>query len=319
MATHRIEPDVFYYTFGPHEPVLRARSGDTIVAETRDAFGYDAGQNPLPEAMKQRAPGTTLKESNPVVGPVYVEGAEEGDLLAVHIHRIRLTRSLALSKQNTHFGSLTGEGVGHRLLYNDPIPTIWYEWQLDLERQVGALELPESRLKRVEVPLRPFIGSIGVAPRFGRVEMTLTPGEYGGNMDCVETREGTTLYLPVWVEGAYLSFGDVHALQGDGELNGTALEVTAEVTLDVDVLKGRQADWPRLEDATHIMVAGSTRPLMNCVRLAQMELLRWLVEEYGFWREEAWQLNAQVGSMRIGNVVDPCYTVVAKFPKAYLP
>ena len=319
MATHRIDPEVFYYTFGPHEPAVRARSGDTIIAETRDAFGLDARGNPLPESMKQASEGTTLRESNPVVGPVYVEGAEEGDLLAVHIHRIRLTRKSARSKQSAHFGSLTGEGPGRHLLYNPPIPTLWYEWQLDLDRNVGILELPDSRLKRVEVPLSPFIGSIGVAPRFGRVEMTLTPGEYGGNLDCVDTYEGTTLYLPVWARGAYLSFGDIHAVQGDGEINGTALEVTAEVTLDIEVLKGRKAEWPRLENETHIMVAGSTRPLMDCVRVAQMELLSWLVDEYGFQREEAWQLNAQVGTMRIGNIVDPCYTVVAKFPKAYLP
>jgi amidase len=91
------------------------------------------------------------------------------------------------------------------------------------------------------------------------------------------------------------------------------------VTLELEVRHGIEAEWPRLEDATHIMVAGSTRPLDDCVRLAQFELLRWLVDEYGFQREEAWQLNAQVGTMRIANVVDPLYTVVAKFPRAYLP
>jgi amidase len=319
MTLHRLEPQRFYYTFAPHEPALRVRSGDTVVAETRDAFGYDAQRNPMPDHMKQQAPGTSLKEANPLVGPIYVQDAAPGDLLAVHIRQIRLNRDFAISKQGDHFGSLTGEYDGHHLLYNQPIATIWTEWQLDLERGVGILDLPHSRLSRVEVPLHPFIGSIGVAPAFGRVEMTLTPGEFGGNMDCVDTAEGTTLYLPVWVEGAYLFFGDVHALQGDGELNGTALEVTAEVTLEVAVVQGRTAHWPRLEDATHIMVAGSTRPLMDCVRLAQMELLRWLVDEYGFQREEAWQLNAQVGTMRIGNVVDPRYTVVAKFPKSCLP
>ncbi len=319
MTIHHFEPQISCYTYGISEPALRIHSDDTVIAETRDAFGYDARRNPLPEQRKQRIPGTTLKESNPVVGPVYVEEAEEGDLLAVHIRRIRLNRDFAISKQGPNFGSLTNEGPGRILLYNEPIPLIWYEWRLDLERNVGIFELPNSRLRRVEVPLSPFIGSIGVAPRFGRVETTLTPGEYGGNMDCAETREGTTLYLPVWVKGAYLSFGDIHALQGDGEVNGTALEATAEVTLEIEVLKGRTAEWPRLEDATYIMVAGSTRPLMECVALAQMELLRWLVDEYGFQREEAWQLMAQVSTMRIGNVVDPCYTVVAKFPKAYLP
>ena len=318
MTTHVLDPQIYYYTFGPHAPLLHIHSGDRVVAETRDAFGFDAQRTPLPDEQKQRIAGATLKESNPVVGPLYVEEAEEGDLLAVHIRRIQINRDFAISKQGPCFGSLTGEGPGHQLLYNEPIPLIWYEWQLDLERQVGILELPDSRINHVEVSLQPFIGSIGVAPRFGRVEPTLTPGEYGGNMDCVETAEGTTIYLPVWARGAYLSFGDVHALQGDGELNGTALEVTAEVTLDIEVLKGRHAEWPRMENQTHVMVAGSTRPLMDCVRLAQIELLNWLVEAYGFQREDAWQLNSQVGTMRIGNVVDPCYTVVAKFPKALL-
>jgi acetamidase/formamidase len=97
------------------------------------------------------------------------------------------------------------------------------------------------------------------------------------------------------------------------------LEVTAEVTLTISVVKNKRADWPRLENDSHIMVVGSTRPLIDCVRLSQIGLLGWLTEEYGFQREEAWQLMAQVGTMRIGNVVDPCYSVVSKFPKRYLP
>ena len=327
MATHRLEPEIFHYTFATHEPQLRIRSGDTVVAETRDAMGYDAGRNPLPEGMKQRGAGTLLKESNPVLGPIFVEDAQAGDLLAVHIRKIRLNRDFAISKQGTLFGNLTGEGPGKRLLYNAPIGEIWYEWRLDLERNIGVLELPESKLPPVEVPLAPFIGSIGVAPRFGRVETTLSPGEFGGNMDYMETREGATLYLPVWVDGAYLAYGDIHALQGDGEVNGTALEVTAEVTLEIEVLKGRdapwpevlRAEWPRIETEDHIMSIGCTRPLMDCVRVAQLELLHWLVEEYGFQREECWQLMAQVSSMRIGNVVDPLYSVAARFPKEYLP
>lgn len=319
MTTHHLQPKLYYYTFGPAEPLAHIKSGDTVVAETRDAMGYDAQRNPLPESMKQQIPGVNLRQSNPAIGPLYIDDAVEGDMLAVHIQRIKLNRDFALSKQGPNFGSLTGEGPGHALLYNAPIESIWYEWKLDLQRNVAILEMPNSRLKRVEAPLQPFIGSIGVAPRYGRVETTLTPGEYGGNMDCIETCEGTTLYLPVWRPGAYLSFGDIHALQGDGELNGTALEVTADVTLRIDLIKGKSCEWPRLENATHIMVAGSTRPLMDCVRLAQVELLRWLMEDYGFQREEAWQLNAQVGTMRIGNVVDPLYTVVAKFPKSCLP
>ncbi len=319
MKAHHFEPKIYYYTYGPHPPALKINSGDTVVAETRDAFGYDRQRNPLPESMKQLPCGTTLKESNPVLGPIYVEEAEEGDLLSIEIKEICINREFAISKQGPRFGSLSGEGPGKTLLYNEPIIEIWYEWTLDLKRNLARLELPESRIGEAEVSLQPFIGSIGVAPRYGRVEPTLTPGEYGGNMDFREITAGTTLLLPVWVQGAYLSFGDIHALQGDGEVNGTALEVTAEVSLRIKVVKGISAEWPRLIDSSSIMVIGSTRPLMDCIRISQMELLSWLTLEYGFQREEAWQLMAQVGEIRIANIVDPAYTAVSKFPKRFLP
>ncbi|MBC8231439.1 acetamidase/formamidase family protein [bacterium] len=167
--------------------------------------------------------------------------------------------------------------------------------------------------------MHPFIGSIGVAPRYGRTEMSLTPGEYGGNMDCVETKAGTTLYLPVWVRGGYFAFGDIHAAQGDGEICGVALETTAEVTVTLEVIKGKSIEWPRMEDETHIMTAGSGRPLMDALRIAHVELVKWLVDDYGFEKWEAFQVISQVGTTRIGNVVDPNYTVVAKFPKKFLP
>jgi len=317
--THHLTPRIYFYTFGPNEPALKVQSGDTVIASTRDARGYDENMQPIPEEQKQRSDTTLFRESNPLVGPIYVEDAEVGDMLAVHVERIKLNRDYAWSRHIPHFGSLTGEGPGKDLLLNEPIPEDKFDWKLDLERNVGILELKNSKLERAEIPLHPFLGSIGVAPRFGRVEMSLTPGEYGGNMDCVDTREGTTLYLPVWVRGGYLAYGDIHAAQGDGEICGVALEATAEVTLKVEVIKNVNADWPRLEDDTHIMTAGSGRPLMDCVRIAQVELVKWLVGEYGFDKWEAFQVNSQVGTMRIGNIVDPNYTVVAKFPKKYLP
>jgi amidase len=315
---HRLQPRCYKYTFAAHEPEIRVASGDSVTAETLDAFGYDRDRRPLPEGLKQRIAGTTLQESNPLVGPVFVEGAEEGDLLAVHILAISPTRGFALSKQGPGFGSLTGEAPGKALLYNDPIPLVWYEWQLDLERGVASFDMPGSMLGRADVPLRPFIGSIGVAPRFGRVETALVPGEYGGNMDFRDIVAGTTLYLPVWVKGAYLCFGDVHAAQGDGEINGTALEVTAEVRLRLEVVKGRTAQWPRLVDAEHLATIGSGRPLEDCIRISQIEMLGWLTGEYGFQRDEAWQLMGQAGGIRIANFVDPAYTAAALFPRRYL-
>ena len=316
---HVFKPSKYYYTFGPNEPAYHVESGDTITTPTFDAGGHDLRGDMIPMEMKHTVPGTTLRESNPLAGPFYVEGAENGDTLAVKIEKISLNRRSAWSRVGPNFGSLTEEAPGRSLLLNDPLETRAFDWKLDLERRVGSLELPGSRLKRVEIPLHPFLGSIGTAPRFGRVEMSLTPGEYGGNMDCVETKENSTLYLPVFVRGGYLAFGDVHAAQGDGELCGVALETTAEVKVKVDVIKGRAIDWPRIADEEWIMTIGSSRPLMEAFKIAHYEMIQWLVSEYGFERWEALQVLSQVGRCRVGNVVDPNYSVVAKYPKKYLP
>jgi acetamidase/formamidase len=139
-----------------------------------------------------------------------------------------------------------------------------------------------------------------------------------GNMDAPEVREGTTVYLPIFHDGAYLYFGDGHARQGEGEVAGTGLETSMDVVLMVSVVKGKQIDWPRLEDATHIMVAGSGRPLIDAFRLAHVELIEWLAEEYGFDKLDAYTLLGQVGENTVANIVDPAYTVLAKINKRYL-
>src|SRR5687767_14878590 len=127
------------------------------------------------------------------------------------------------------------------------------------------------------------------------------------------------IFLPVFHEGAYFYFGDVHALQGDGEIIGSGLETTADVTLQFDLIKGRRIRWPRMEDENDIMVAGSVRPLIDAFRIAQVELIEWLVDEYGFDKLDAFQIVSQAGHSRVANVVDPNYTVMAKFPKKLLP
>ncbi len=316
---HILEPTVYQYTYGPNQPQLRVKSGDSVTACTIDAHGFDRHGDALTKGQKQKSETTTFQESNPLVGPIWIEDAQPGDLLQIVIQRILLDREYASSAVSPHFGALTGESTGRHLLFNDPLPEAKYRWELDLAAQTGTLMLPKSKLEKIHIPLNPFIGSIGVSPRFGRVETALTPGEYGGNMDCVETKEGAILYLPIWVKGAYLSFGDIHAAQGDGEICGVALETTAQITLKLEVIKSETAEWPRIESLTHIMVAGSARPLMDAVRIAQVELTKWLVADYGFDKWEALQVLSQVGTTRVGNVVDPNYTVVAKFPKKYLP
>ncbi len=316
---HRFQPSKYYFTYAPNGPALRIKTGDSIVTSTVDAGGFDSAGNLLPEEKMDRSEETEYYHANPLVGPFYVEGAEVGDALSIRIDRIAVNRVTAWSRILLHFGSFTEEVPGRSLLLNEPLSRMEFHYDLDLKRNVGILSLTKSKLKRVEIPLHPFIGSIGVAPPHGRRELSLTPGEFGGNMDCVETRERTTLQLPVFVRGGYLAFGDIHAAQGDGEVCGVALETTAEVTLTVSVVKRKAIRWPRLEDREYIMVAGSGRPLMEAFKIAHIELTKWLVEDYDFDLWEGFQLLSQVGTCRVGNVVDTNYTVVAKFPKKYLP
>jgi amidase len=192
-------------------------------------------------------------------------------------------------------------------------------WRIDTERMTGSLDLPKSRLRRIEVPLQPMLGRVAVAPKNEESFPGLWPGDFGGNLDAPEVREGTTVYLPVFHEGAYFYFGDGHALQGQGEVAGTGLETTMDVIIEIGLIKGKPIDWPRLEDDDYIMVAGSARPLIDAFRLAHVELIEWLVADYGFDKWEAYQVLAQVGTNTVANIVDPQYTVVAKFPKKYLP
>jgi amidase len=204
-------------------------------------------------------------------------------------------------------------------MLNPPLPAKRYVWKLDRARNVGILDIPDSASKRIEMPLKPMLGRLAVAPRGQEAFGGLWPGDFGGNMDSSDAVEGTTVFLPIFHEGAYFYFGDGHALQGDGEIVGSGLETTMDVTLQFDLIKGQRIAWPRYEDAEHIMVAGSGRPLIDAFRIAQVELIDWLVADYGFDRMDAYQVVSQGGVTRVANVVDPNYTVMAKFPKKLLP
>jgi len=315
---HDFTPQRYMLTYGPNEPALRVRAGDSVRVKTLDAGGTDEQGRRVSPSMLQSRADTDLLRSNPLVGPFHVEGAQPGDALAVRIVRIGLNRATAYSTSEAHFGMFSGEAPGRKMLVSPPLQKERFDWRLDLRRKTGTLRLKRSAQRTITVPLDPFIGSIGVAPRYGRVETALTPGEYGGNMDCIETRQGTTIFLPVFVRGGLLAFGDIHAAQGDGEICGTALETSAEVTLKFDVLKGQTLDWPRMEDREWIMTVGSARPLTDALRIAFREMLNWLTRERRFDSREAIQLLSQAGRVRVGNVCDPNYSVVYKLRKSLL-
>jgi acetamidase/formamidase len=292
-------------TFAKRDPVLRVNPGTIVETKTYSKPG---------DYYEPSSPGPWPGE----VGPFYVEGATPDDTLVVRIVRLRLNRDTAISAINPT--GISGLAADSRTrLMNDPLPARRFVWRLDRQRNVGILDLPNSRSRRIEIPLHPMLGRVAVAPAGDEAWGGLWPGNFGGNMDAADIREGATVYLPIFHEGAYFYFGDGHAAQGDGEVVGSGLETTMDVTFQFDVVKGKKIRWPRIEDATHIMVAGSVRPLIDAFRIAHVELVEWLAADYGFDRLEAFQVVSQAGTARVANIVDPNYTVVAKFPKTLLP
>ena len=303
MATHDYEPTVFHVTLGSHEPALRVASGDTVRTWCVDSSGYDRDGNDITEG------------GNPQTGPFYVEGAEPGDTLAVHLVRIEPNRArgvsgpiVALNVVDPWFAAELPEGQGPD----------W--WTLDLTHGTARLENPPAGLESLgELPLDPMLGCFGVAPPRGQAISTATSAEHGGNMDYRGFRAGVTVWFPVFVEGALFHLGDAHALQGDGEIVGTGIEVSADVEFTVEVVKGKCISWPRAEDDEFVMAVGNARPLDQALQHATAELMRMLAEDRGLDARAASALLGQCIRYDVGNVFDPAYTVVAKVSKHLLP
>ncbi len=244
------------------------------------------------------------KVTNPVTGPVEIEGAEPGDTLCVEIVGIELP-SEGTTAIIPGFGALEG-------------------WLRLMDRRMKTCEIKDGKVFYpkegggvLEIDTDPFIGTIGVSPQFEAIN-TLSPGRHGGNMDCPDVRPGNTLMLPVFRPGALFGLGDVHAVQGDGEVCGVAVEVDAVVTLKFDLEKGKKIDWPRVESPEEIMTIGSARPLEDAARIAFREMVDWMAHDYGWERLDAYMFLSLAARARIAQIVDPLYTVVAKLHKRYL-
>lgn len=305
MQTIRQPDDAYVYTISAHHPpIARVACEETLCIETVDAFG---GKLRSPEDLySEKCSGPP--RANPQVGPIYVDGAEPGDTLVVHIEQIEPREPFAVTALIPEFGGLTG--TSHTATLDEPLP----ERTRILLIENGQLQFND----RTWLPLEPFLGTLGTAPDLEAIS-SLVPGYWGGNMDCVETGPGSSVWLPVHNEGALFFVGDAHARQGDGELTGVAAEISARVTLRFELLKSRRIQWPRIESSDYLMATGSARPLEDAARIAWRELIYWLVEDYAFDTLEAYQLLGLAGEMRLGNMVDPNYTMVAKIAKRWLP
>ena len=299
--THKFVPQKGYPTFARRAPVFKVKPGDILITNTLWGEWYE------------KAGGAWPGE----VGPIEIEGATPADVLVVRILKLSPNHDRAVSTHRPGLGALTADRSTPML--NDPAPSQRFIWKLDLKKMTGTLDLPNSRMKSITVSLDPMLGRVATAPPGEESWGGLWPGEFGGNMDVPDIKEGATIYLPVFHPGALFYFGDGHALQGDGEVCGSGLETAMDVTFQFDLVKNKTIQWPRIENADYIMTTGAVRPLMDAFRIAHVEMVLWLTKEFGFDKWEAYQLVSQLGTARVGNVVDPNYCVVARFPKKYLP
>ncbi|MEA9586884.1 acetamidase/formamidase family protein [Xanthomonas sp. WHRI 10064A] len=285
------------------EPVLIVWPGDTIHTTTVDSGGVDAQGK------------TRALFGNPQTGPFFVAGAQPGDTLAVHIRRLKLNRDWADS-----LDSIVGRALGAALVPEAAALGKPVKWRLDRETGRARPENAAGPLAGYSVPVKPMLGGMAVAPGFGMPAIsTGDTGRFGGNMDFNEVVEGNTVYLPVQQPGALLYFGDAHALQGDGETTQYALETSMDVTVTVDLIKGRSVSMPRVESPTQIMVLGQAGSLDEALKSASTGMVQWLQQDYGLTLSQSAQVLGTAMHYSIPNLAGRSVGVAAKIDKALLP
>ena len=280
-------------------PVATVKPGERFIVETEDSRG---GLTRTPETttpeylLAMRRKGYV---GNPVTGPIFVEGARPGDTLAVHIHAIEC------------------DTIGYQG---------YWPWLFHLEE---FFEAPSTVLREIrdgkvivndeiQIPVRPMVGTIGVAPE---VEAILSGGmgRHCGNVDTEEVCAGSTVYLPVYVEGALLALGDCHAIQSDAEMS--EVEMRSVVTLSCDVVAGRSPvmTWPRIETPEMLVTVAVASPLEDALNKALRDMILWMEELTGMSKHDAYLLVGIAGHARPGQVQVPLYSMRCLMPKAYLP
>jgi acetamidase/formamidase len=299
------------FTFGGAAAVRRIKPGTALTLWTEDAFG---GRITTTDDVASTVFDT--EDLNPQTGPFWIEGAEPGDTLAVHLVDLTPARSWGASTLIPFFGGLTSIPVSPTL--QDALPERTWIYEYDSATETLGFSARGSDF-HVALPANPMLGTVGVAPARREVRTSLVPDYFGGNMDTPEMAAGATCYLRVNVEGALFSLGDGHYRQGEGESCGTAVEGAMNVTAIVDLIKAAGPAWPRIENDTHLMCIGSGRPLEEAWRAGQVEMIGWLGELYGLDRLDAYQLLSQISQVPIANVVDTNYSAVTKVDKRLLP
>jgi amidase len=301
------------------QPLLRVRRGESFEIETYDA-GTGYFKSPADKAIPALRPGfdRSPPHANPIGGPVYLEGAERGDTLAVTIEEIVVADSswIAVGPRRGPLGESTR----------------WPELSADYTTKIfrhtpgpsgttrdGTLHFSD----RISWPITPFVGTLGVAPDREVTTSLDGQGEWGGNLDIRDVCPGNTIYLPIFHPGALFYLGDVHASQGDTEFTGTAAETQATVRVRLDVLKGKRVPWMRIDKPSSLVSVYASKPLEVAVETATINLMDWLITDYGFTPTDAYCLVSTCPDFRI-HVYQMCkigklsFVAGAEVPKRYV-
>jgi len=303
--SHKIydyDPKYFYGTYSAAEPpALHIFPGDTVNTRTYDGQGPDA------HAIRHGTGGDVN------TGPFYVEGALPGDTLVVHIEKLRANKPIG--RQGSRFNQhAVTQAYALSAKYD---PNFNGNWQQDPDKNIATL--PSSPgLPHLTIPMKTMLGCISVAPPGEEQDTGTDLGVFGGNLDYNDNVEGTTLYFPVFHPGALLGMGDAHGAMGDGEVVGTGLETSVDVTFTVDVIHDYSTPQVRAETRDYLISFGVSGSVPDSIQLATAQLADWLKHDYNLNDGEVALLLGDALKYDITELVDPHFNVVAKVPKSVL-
>jgi amidase len=312
---HQVVAKKYYRTFSATHPVLlRIKPGDVVATKTLDSSGHDEHG----EARSTRG--------NPLTGPFFIEGAEEGDALRVHLRKLELNRNWGSSCYRLGLIAVTPEFIETMSpdnLYPDRVIKGYsnlVRWDIDLAEKMVRLRDPVSGQLKMEFAARPMLGCIGVAPEGDFTPTSGPAGPYGGNLDYNEVREGATVLLPVYHPGAFFYLGDRHALQGDGEPTGNGIETSLNVEFSVDLAKQAHLTGPRLETPDYLISVGAqpefVSDMNHGLQVATTDMVHWLTQQY---KLDSWVAQVLVAFQSKYDIITVAGSVGLRIPRKSLP
>jgi amidase len=314
----------FHYTFSMHDPILTVQPGAVLRVTCPDCDNVMADGSVLTQDQRHIDTPDTV-QGNPLAGPIYIEGAQPGDTLAVTIDSIELDRDYGLTLLAPDHGVVPGEllmpkcdGDSQTRRVLPAVPRHMYRWHIDTQAGTATMTNPLGG-HRASVPLNPFVGSIGVCPADGQPVSSLYSGPFGGNLDLPMIRPGATVFLPVSIDGALLMMGDIHAAQGHGEIIGGGIETSGKIVCTIKVIKQFSLAGFGVCDGQIISAISTHSELRRSIQQACADLVGWLTRNGEMDRLDLYNLVSQMVTITVGNLNEKPYPAAAGVQINQLP